>query len=206
MNNKLKLPLLSAVSLLTLSSCGHIFTKSEGYAESSVAKVNDADVNAAFYPNGGSGGFAVSAMVYMAGAAKLEGPFLWRVQAKGVEGNHETLTVHRVKVVTEKTKRSEWFPTKYLNKPQDFTPYKKTPGVTYAYFQMPGELKIMPKKDGNISVFVDLSIKSKTQTKRKSVSFKLSPSTTSDTEFIFIPTEIIDGFSKDPREWELDTL
>ncbi len=206
MRNKLTPALFSITCLFVLSSCGHIFTKSEGYAESSFAKINGADVNAAFHPNGGSGGFAFSAMIYMAGSAKLEGPFLWRIQAKGVEGEHETLTVHRVKVVTEKTKRSEWFPANYLNKAQNFTPYKKTPGVTYAYFQMPGELKVIPKDDGEISVLVDLSIKSKNKTERKALSFKLSPSTTKEKEFIFIPTEIIESFSKDPREWELDDL
>lgn len=191
--------------MLILSSCGHIYTKSDGYAESSKATVNSAEVNAAFYPNGGQGGFSVSAMVYMAGAAKLEGPFLWRVQAKGIENVHESLTVHRVKVETETTKRSEWFPTKYLNKVQKFTPYKKTPGVSYAYFQMPGELKVIPKEDGLVTLLVDLSIKTTSKTERKSVVFKMSPSKTSDTEFIFIPTEIIDSMSDDPREWDLDS-
>lgn len=196
---------LTLLLVFVLTSCGHVFTKSEGYAESSHADVNGAKINAAFQPNGGTPGLSFSAMIYMAGSAKLEGPFLWRVQAEGVDGVHEALTVHRVKVLTEKTKRAEWFPTKYLGKEQPFETYKKTPGVTYAYLQMPGELKVMPAEDGKISLLVDVSVKTKARTERKSLSFKMAPSQTKDTEFIFIPTEIVNGFNPDPREWDLDS-
>lgn len=197
-----KLPILCLPLLLT--SCGHIYTKSDGYAESSSATVNGAKVNAAFRPNGGNGGLSVSAMVYMAGAAKLEGPFLWRVQAQGEEGEHQQLVIHRVKVETSKTKRKEWFPIKYLNKSTPFKPYKKTPGVSYAYFQMPGELKVMPQADGEVSVKVDLTVKSKRRSQRQLVEFSLAPSKTSDVEFIFLPTEIARGMTKDPREWKMN--
>ena len=194
--------LYSSAFALTLSSCGHIYTKSEGYAESSSATVNGAKVNAAFRPNGGNSGFSFSAMIYTAGAAKLKGPFLWRLQAEGKEGEHQTMTVHRVKVITSKTKREEWFPVKYLNKDIAFADYKKTPGVNYAYFQMPGELKVLPEEDGNVSLLVDVTVKSKTSSKREVVNFSLVPSSESDVEFIFLPTEIANSFTPDPREWD----
>jgi hypothetical protein len=48
----------------------------------------------------------------MAAAATLDGPFIWRIEAEGVEGEHQTMVVHRVKVTT--TKRSERYPQKHL--------------------------------------------------------------------------------------------
>ena len=199
---------LMVLASLGLVSCGHIYTKSEGYAESSVSEINGAKVNAAFKPNGGKGGFSFSAMVYMAGAAKLEGPFLWRMQAVGEEGKHETMTIHGVKVVTNKIdpdtkrKRQEWFPREYLNKPVEFIPYKKTPNVTYAYFQMPGELKVMPEEDGNVMLLVDVSVKADGVTDRKTVQFSMAPASEKGVEFIFLPTEIVNSFSPDPRDWK----
>jgi len=191
---------LSLVSL-ALTSCGHIYTKKVGYAESSISEVNGAKVNAAFRPNGGNGSFSFSALVYTAGAAKLEGPFLWRMQAQGEEGKHESMIIHRVKVLTSKTKREEWFPTEYLGKPIEFQPYKKTPGQSFAYFQMPGELKVLPEEDGAVSLLVDVTIKTLSKSERKTVRYSMAPSTKSDVEFIFLPTEIVNSFSPDPRAW-----
>ena len=190
---------------MLLVSCGHMYTKSEGYAESSTAEINGAKVNAAFKPNGGNGGMALSAMVYMAGSATLEGPFLWRIQAEGTADEHQELVIHRVKVLTSKTKRNEWFPQKYLGQVQQFKSYEKTPGVCYAYFQMPGQLKVMPAEDGNVTLQVDLTVKSNKRSVRKVVKFNLVPSTSKDWEFIFLPTEIADSFTPDPRQWKMSS-
>jgi len=195
--------LLCLISPCVLVSCGHVWTKTEGYAESPSVKLNGAEVSSAFYPNGGSGGLSLSAMVYMAGAVKLEGPFLWRVQATGENGKHQAMKVHRIHVVTEKTKRSEWFPTSYLNDWHEFKEYTKTPDEVYAYFQLPGELKVMPQEDGVVSLSVDVSIKTKSTTSRKLIKFKLEPSETSETEFIFIPSEVSKSFNPDPRDWKI---
>ncbi len=186
-----------------LASCGHMRTVSDGYAESSKVEVNGAEVNAAFFANGGKSGFAFTAMIYAAGSASVEGPFLWRIQAKGEEGVHQELIVHRVRVKTEKTKRTEWFPQDLLGEVQAFEPFAKTEGQAYAYFQMPGELKVLTAEDGGVSLDVDLSIKSVKGTTRKLVNFSMQPSKTKETEFIFLPTEIKKSFQKDPRDWSI---
>lgn len=184
------------------SSCGHVYTRSNSYAESSAENINQAQVNAAFRPNGGNGGFSFSAMVYMAGATKLEGPFLWRIQAVGKKGMHQSMQIHRVQVETEKTKREEWFPAVHLNKKVPFRPFKKTPEKNYAYFQLPGELKVNPQKDGKVTLTVDLTVTSNAKTERRLLRFRLIPSKKNEWEFIFLPTEISNSFHKDPREWK----
>lgn len=201
MKQVIKLSCCSLIGLL--ASCGHMRTVSDGYAESSKVEVNGAEVNAAFFPNGGSSGFAFSAMIYAAGTASVEGPFLWRIQARGDEAVHQELIVHRVRVKTQKSDRTEWFPQDLLGKKQAFLPFKQTEGKAYAYFQMPGELKVLTAEDGGVSLDVDLSIKSAKGTVRKLVNFSMQPSKTKETEFIFLPTEIKKGMQKDPREWNI---
>jgi len=196
MKNLIVLPLS-----LAFVSCGHIYTKSETYAQSTAVEVNGAKVSSAVKPNGGNGGMSFSAMVYMAGSGKLEGPFLWRIQAEGDEGVHEKMIVHRVKVETAKTKRVEWFPQKYLGKYVTFKPYKKTPGVVYANFQLPGELKVMSDVDGEVTVTADVTVTTNKNRRRKLVKFSLKPSSEKEMEFLFIPTEIIEGHAQNPLEW-----
>lgn len=161
-----------------------------------------ASVRSAVKPMGGQSHFAFSAMVYMAGAATLDGPFLWRIEAQGLPGVHQSMTVHRLKVITSKTKRSEWYPVAYLGKPEPFKVFKKEPNKLFATFQVPGKLKIYPKTDGDISILVDVSITTKKSTTRRLVKFSMKTKTSKDVEFINLPAEIVKGSSKDPREWQ----
>ncbi len=187
---------------LVLGSCGHIYTKSNTYSKVSGVDINGAIVRSAVKPNGGKGGLSLSAMVYMAGAASLDGPFLWRIEAEGKEGVHEKLIVHRLKVDTSKTKRSEWFPQERLGRYARFKPVPKKPGVTFANYQIPGELEVMPKEDGDIQITADVSVVSNQRTQRKIIQFNMASSKESDTEFLFIPGEIVKSFGKeDPTMW-----
>lgn len=194
--------LLVGVCLCALSSCGHIVTKSHTYHKSEAVEINGAKLRGAVKPMGGNSGFSLSAMIYMAGSATLDGPFIWRFEAEGEEGQHESMTVHRVKVVTSKTKRSDWYPQKHLGYLTPFETVEDEPGVVYAVFQIPGKLKVYPRDDGDITIFADISITSKDGKKRNLVKFDLAAETTKDVEFISIPTEIIKGTSEDPRDWE----
>lgn len=193
---------LSFLSVCLLSSCGHIYTKSHTYQKSSTVEINGAHVGSSVKPMGGKSGFALSAMVYMAGAATLDGPFIWRIEAEGQEGVHQSMVVHRVKVTTSTTKRSEWYPAYHLGYTQHFKPFKKEPGKTYSVFQIPGKLKVYPRTDGDITILADVSVKSKKRTQRRLVKFQLKSDTTKDVEFINLPAEIIKGSQKDPREWK----
>ncbi|MBK1830814.1 hypothetical protein JIN77_08765 [Verrucomicrobiaceae bacterium R5-34] len=187
---------------LIVTSCGHLYTKSHSYAKSSTVTINGAKVGSAVKPEGGKGGFSMSAMVYMAGAATLDGPFRWRIEAEGKEGIHKSLTVHRVKVITSKTKRSEWYPRQHLGTAQAFSSYKKEPGKSFANFQIPGKLKVYPRSDGDITVIADISVTSTQKTERRQVRFLLRADTTKEVDFINLPAEIIKGSRNDPREWQ----
>jgi len=68
---------------------------------------------------------------------------------------------------------------------------------------MPGQLKVMPVDDGNVSLAVDLSVVKNGTRVRRVVKFGLEPSQTKQLEFIFLPTEIAKGFNRDPSEWEI---
>lgn len=193
---------LAAILSLCLSSCGHIYKKSHTYHKSDTVTINGARVGGAVKPEGGNAGFSMSAMVYMAGAATLDGPFRWRIEAEGKEGVHESLKVHRVKVITSKTKRSEWYPTQYLGKAATFKPFKKEPGKAFANFQIHGKLKVYPRTDGDITIIADISVTSTEKTERRQVKFQLKSGTTKDVDFISLPAEIIKSSRKDPREWE----
>lgn len=200
MKTKFLLPLVSCMAM----SCAHIYTKSDTYDTTSSVEINGAKVKSGVKPMGGKQGLSVSAMIYMAGSAKLEGPFIWRIEAEGDSGVHDYIVVHRVKVETQKTNRKEWFPKKYLGFRADFKDYKKEQGKSFAVYQFPGELKVDPKKDGDITITADVSVKSKTRNVRKLVRFKLGQKTKQkDLEFIFFPTEIVNSFGQsDPREWK----
>lgn len=193
---------VGAVACLSLSSCGHIFTKSHTYHESETVIINGAKVGSSVKPMGGKGGFSFSAMIYMAGAATLDGPFIWRVIAEGAEDEHVSMVVHRVKVTTSETNRSEWYPTEHLGVVQPFKTFKREPGKVYANFQIPGKLKVFPREDGDITMLADVSVTSKTRTERKLVKFQMASNSTKDVEFINVPAEIVRGIGKDPREWK----
>lgn len=199
-NMKLYISLLAVVMSLLLTSCGHVFTKEHTYQESATVVINGANVGSSVKPMGGKGGFSFSAMVYMAGSATLDGPFIWRVTAEGNEGEHKSIVVHRVKVTTSKTKRSEWYPVKHLGVVQKFKSYKKEPGKVYASFQIPGKLKVYPREDGNITMLADVSVTSNRQTERKLVKFQLQAESIKNVEFVNVPAEIVKG--RDPRAWK----
>lgn len=183
-------------------SCGHIYTKSHSYSGSSSATINGAKVTSAVKPMGGKQGVALSAMVYMAGSATLDGPFIWRIEAEGQNGLHTKMVVHRVKVITSKTKRSEWYPRQHLGFDTPFKPYKKEPGKAYAVYQIPGKLKVYPRTDGKITILADVSVTTTKRTERKMVRFTMNPGTNKDVEFINVPAEIVKNWHPDPREWK----
>lgn len=197
----LAFPVLFTMSSV-LCSCGHIYTKSHTYQKSQTVEINGARVGGAVKPMGGKSGLSLSAMVYMAGSATLDGPFIWRIEAEGKEGEHKSMVVHRIKVMTSKTRRSEWYPRQELGYLTTFEPYKKEPGKVYAVFQIPGKLKVYPREDGDITMLVDVSVKSTRGTQRKVVKFQLQANTVKDVEFINLPAEIAKGRHKDPREWQ----
>jgi hypothetical protein len=185
----------AVISLFALSACGHIVTKSHTYQKSQAVEINGAKVT-------GESGFGFSAMIYMAGSATLDGPFAWRVEAEGEKGQHQFMIVHRAKVLTSKTKRSDWYPEEHLGYQTNFKPSKKEPGKVFAVFQIPGKLKVYPREDGDITVLADVSITSTKGTGRNLVKFHLAAETTKDVEFISLPSEIIKGSSEDPRDWQ----
>jgi len=190
----------SIIACLSLSSCGHIFTKSHTYHESATVVINGAKIGSSVKPMGGKGGFSFSALVYLAGSATLDGPFIWRVIAEGVEDEHVNMVVHRVKVTTSKTKRSEWYPAEHLGYKQVFKSYKREPGKAYANFQIPGRLKVYPREDGDITMLADVSVTSKSRIERKLVKFDMTADSIKDVEFINLPAEIVKG--KDPLAWK----
>lgn len=192
---------LFCISLLSLSSCGHIYTKKDTYARPEGVVVNGAQVTSAVEPQGDSGSMSFSAMVYMVGGASLKGPFKWRIEAEGKDGVHERLTVHRLKVLTEETKREEWFPADRLGS-VTFKPVPDEADVVFAAYELPGTLEVYPEKDGAFKVIVDVSVKTKSRTQRKLVKFHMARSKESGTEFLFLPTEIAKGWKKSPRDWQ----
>ncbi len=70
----------------------------------------------------------ISAMVVSGGVATFDGPFKWRVEAYGTEGDHERLIVHRIRTRTAKTKRDEWFPSSELGHYAEFKKVMKATG------------------------------------------------------------------------------
>ena len=193
---------MAAGAALLMAGCGHIVTKNKTYAGRGGVVINGAEVGSAVKPMGGDGGFALSAMIYMAGSGTTDGPYLWRIEATGEEGVHEQLRVHRLRVETEKTRRSEWFPAGRLGAPVEFRRIRKEPGKSFAQFQVPGKLEVYPEKDGAFAIVADISIQSVERTERRVVRFRMDPEQRRDVEFLFVPGEIVKSFGeKDPREW-----
>ena len=185
-----------------LGSCAQFVSKEKSYLEGGAVEINGSMVRSAVKPNGGEGGMALSAMVYSAGTATLDGPFKWRIEATGVEGEHRGLTVHRLKVRTSKTGREEWYPEKYLGKLALFQPLKGEAGKSFAQYPIPGELEIYPEQDGAIEILADISVRTVKGATRRVVRFSMAPKQSREVESIFLPAEIVKGFGeKDPRAW-----
>lgn len=200
--------LLSAITLTTMlssSSCVHVFTKSNTYDTSVSTVVNGATISTSIKPKEVKPGPTLSAMVYMAASAKQKGPFAWRIEAEGVKGQHATMVVHRLKVETEKTNRKNWFDSNKLGKTTKFIRYEKEPNKCFAIFKVPGELRVSSETDGNITVYADITITTNQKSVRKGVKFNLAAELNKrEAEFISIPAEVINSFGeKDPREWDL---
>lgn len=187
---------------ILLSSCGHILTKRSSYSGEQGVEINGALVRSAVKPMGGEAGFTLSAMVYTAGTGTLDGPFLWRIEAEGDDGYHKDLTVHRVKVETRATQRSEWYPQKLLGKTVEFYPVKGEPGEVYAQYQIPGKLEVFPSEDGEITILVDMTVRSVEQSVRELVRFRMAPQQTKDIEILFLPADIVRGRKEELKKWE----
>lgn len=201
----MKALLVSLVAMLSLNSCAHFFVKEKTYVTEGESQVNGALVTSAVKGMGGKAGISVSAMVYNAAAGETDGPFLWRIEARGKKGEHESLTVHSLRVKTEKTSRNEPFPSKWLNKAAPFEEMKgkKNEGVVFAKFQLPGKLEVFPEVDGEITMTVDLTIKANGRSERKTLAFQMQPQVGRKNEMIFLPTEIVSSLGKkDPTEWQ----
>ncbi len=170
-------------------------------ASSPPVRVNDTDIRMQVKPEGTAGGsYALSAMVVSAAVATLDGPFRWRLEATGEMGRQETLAVHRIRTVTSKTRRDEWYPTAHLGKRADFTRPKGATGGTRAVYPIPGLLKVKPLEDGALDVYVDLTVVSAGRRERKLVHFRMDPSEKRQDEFIFVPTEIVRSIGKPLEE------
>ena len=131
---------------LLVSSCGHVVTKRSSYGAEEGVEVAGALVRSAVKPLGGESRFSLKTGVYTAGSGTLGGPFLWRIEAEGDDGYHQQLIVHRIKVETKITQRSEWYPENLLGQSAEFYPVKGSPGEVFAQYQIPGELLLRPMR------------------------------------------------------------
>ena len=187
-----------------LNSCAHFMVKEKTYVTEGGSEINGAAVTSAVKGMGGKAGMSVSAMVYNAATGTTDGPFLWRIEARGEEGVQESMIVHSLRVKTSKTKRNEPFPSEWLNKsaPFELLKGKKNAGKTFAKFQLPGKLEVFPEVDGEITMTADLSIKANGRTERKTLTFEMEPQVGRKNEMIFLPKEIVTSLGrKDPTEW-----
>jgi hypothetical protein len=180
-----------------------LIAKKNSYASSPAVTVNGAKIRLQVKPEGTAGGsFAVSAMVVSAAMATLDGPFSWRIEALGEAGKQESLIVHRIRTRTKITKRDEWYPAAFLGKRADFARRNGESGPVRAVYPIPGKLKVKPKIDGALEIFVDLTVVASGQRQRKLLKFQMDPSQTRQDQFIFIPTEILENIGKSPADWK----
>lgn len=196
----------SAALLISLGSCVSLIAKKNTYAadaSSPAVRVNGASIRMQVKPEGTSGGsYALSAMVISTAVATLDGPFSWRIEATGEMGKQESLVVHRIRTKTSITKRDEWYPVSYLGKRADFKRPQGETGPVRAVYPIPGLLKVKPKEDGAMEIFVDLTVTAQGRSERKLVRFRMDPSQKRQDEFIFVPTEIVENIGKSPSEWQ----
>ncbi|TAG10195.1 MAG: hypothetical protein EAZ42_04585 [Verrucomicrobia bacterium] len=194
---------MSAACLLSLSSCVGLIADKNTYASLPPAKLAGASVQMQVKPEGTAGGsYALSAMVVSAAVATLDGPFSWRFQATGIDGQHQSMVVHRIRTRTSLSKRDEWYPSQHLGKRADFKPAKDRPGVAIATYPIPGKLRVMPKQDGGLEVTALVTIQQRSGPQRGWIKFRMEPSQKKHNEFIFVPTEIIKSIGQSPDEWQ----
>jgi len=202
----LKFFLIGLISTFFTSCIGAHLQDNNYSSSTEPVDINGAEVKIALKPNGGQSYGSFSALAVGLAAGKTDGPFIWRVEGRGKEGTHESLWVNDITVKTSITKRSEPFDTKLLSFKSDFKPLKgkSNAGLTFANHQIPGELLVYPKKDGDVTITANISVKKTNQkTQSKTILFKLSPESSNKFESIFIPTEIINSFGQeDPTEWD----
>ena len=194
------------LSTFLFTSCLGMYIRDNNYtASTQPVEINGAKVKIALKPNGGQSYGSASAMLVGFGAGKTDGPFIWRVEGEGLDGIHDSLWVNNIHVRTSTTNRSEPFDQKLLNYRSEFKPLKgkDNAGKTFANHQIPGELLVYPKKDGDITITASVSVRNTSQkTQTKTISFELAPKSSNTFENIFIPTEIINSFGGEgPTEW-----
>lgn len=198
--------LAALASCLSLSSCAQFFVKEKTYNGLGGGELNGAQVTSAVKPAGGKAGVSLSALVYNAGFGETDGPFLWRIEAIGVAGLHQSLIVHDLRVTTSETNRTEPYPQKGLGVTAPFEPMKgrDNKGKVFAKYQLPGKLEVFPERDGDITLVADISVRTTASTVRRKLTFEMKASIARDTQTIFVPTEIVKSLGKDdPTEWDL---
>lgn len=198
----IKFLFLLAAAPLLLTSCAHMFMKDHGFRKTQAVEINGASVTSALKPMGGSSGLAISAMIIATGTGTLDGPFLWRVEAEGLDGVHEWIRVNKARVTTETTRRSEPFPGQHLGINAKFEPIPGEKGRSFAKFQIPGKLQVFPREDGKTKIHLNISVKAAGKTETQWILFELEPETKWKNESVFLPTEIVKSFRGDPREWD----
>ena len=176
--------------------------KDHGFRDTPAVEVNGAQVKSALKPMGGKAGIAISAMIVAGGTGTLDGPFLWRVEAEGQEGVHEYLRVNKIRVTTETTKRDEWYPRSKLNINAPFVKIPGEEGKTFAQYQIPGKLTVMPRDDGKVIIHMNVSVKASGKVKSKWIKVSLEPESKWKTDTVFLPTEVVKSFRGDPRQWD----
>ena len=160
----------------------HNFKKTE------VVGINGAKVKSALKPLDGKGGISLSVMVYAAGARTLDGPFRWRVEAEGLEGEHEWIQANQARVTTETTTRCEPYPQKHLGSRAKLVPISGEKGKAFAKFEIPGKLTVFSRKDGKTKIHLNVSVHAKSRTESKWLLFELELESKWKTESIFSPS------------------
>jgi hypothetical protein len=192
------------VCIMGSCACISLIGSKNTYAVTSPSvRVNGADIRMQVKPEGSEGGsYAFSAMVVAAEVATFDGPFRWRLEALGKNGEQECFVVHRIHTKTGKTQRNGWYPSKELGKRADFKAIKDGDGTSRAVYPIPGLLVVKPREDGDLEVTVDLTVTTKGKGERKIVRFRMDPMKKRQDEFIFLPTEIVNHIGKSPSEWD----
>lgn len=194
---------LAAFAGLPFVSCMGLLAEKHTYGGMQGAELNGARVGLQVKPEGTDGGnYVVSALVIGGGVATLDGPFRWRIEAVGEPGVHQWLALHRIRTRTEVTGRDEWYPAGHLRGRVEFRAIRGQPERVRARYEIPGQLRVKPREDGALDVWVDLSIATDRRTERALVRFHLDPLEKRQDEFIFLPAEIVEGIGTSPEDWD----
>ena len=194
------------MAIVVLTSCVGIMAGKRTYDSgqaSAAAKVNGAEVRLRVKPEGtANGSFVLSAMVVSTAVATLDGPFRWRIEATGDDGKHQSIILHRLKTLTAKTRREEWYPAAHLGRRADFVKLRDEPGKSRARYDIPGLLKVKPREDGALEILADLTVVTTSGRERKLVRFRLDPADKREDEFLFLPAEIVKSIGSDRSTWD----